>query len=133
MKNLLIIIILSISFSLLNCSTEPEGEYQEYQIKVDKVTLSDTISVHDTLSLKFDGFVGPNGCHRFKYFAVVNKSNEITIAVLGEKPTFSSICTDQVIYLDGKEYKLKLAASGNYKIKINQPDNTSLIDSVYVK
>ena len=129
-----IIILFSLVFILFmdSCSTEPENEYIDFKIKIDKISLPDTISVNDTLAIKFDGIVGTDGCHSFKKFEVINKSNEIHITVWGQKPNYETGCPDVMVYLNGKEYKIRLSKTGNYKIIVLQPDNSVLKDSIYV-
>ena len=133
MKINLVTIILACSLLFISCSTEPENDYEKFKIKIDKITIPDTISTNDTLSIKFDGFIGPNGCYRFKNFEVINRPNQIHFTVWGEKPNYESICTDALVFLNEKEYKLKLTTSGTYNFFIHQPDKTILIDSIYVK
>lgn len=113
-----------------SCSTEPENEYSRYKIKIDEITM--TISANDTLVIKFDGFVGPDGCHRFKEFVVIKENYNIGITVWGEKPNFETVCTQALVFLDGKEYKILLNKSGTYNIIVHQPDNSVLKDSIYV-
>ncbi len=51
-----------------SCSTEPENDYTYFKIMVDSLSHPDTISVNDTLKIKFYGFVGPDGCHKISRF-----------------------------------------------------------------
>ena len=129
-KCLIVIIIILLQYS---CTTEPENDYTYFRINVDKLTHPDTVSVNDTLIIKFDGYVGPDGCHSFSHFEVNKKLNEIEITVWGTKPNFDTICATVLVYLDGKEFKTLLKQNGIYRIIVYQPDNSLLIDSVFVK
>lgn len=133
MKTLMVFIIFYILFFLYSCSTEPENEYTYFKIMVDSLSHQDTISVSDTLKIKFYGFVGPDGCHKFSHFEEHKNASELELTVWGSKPDFQTACPEILVYLDGKEYKTVLNQTGNYQIKINQPDNSILIDSVYVQ
>ena len=132
-KRIISSILFSSLFLLSFCTTEPNEDYISYKIKIDKVTIPDTVSVTDTLSIIFDGTVGGDGCHHFKNFEVLKNLNEINITVWGEKPNFETVCPAVMVYLEGKEYKMVISKSGLYKVIIHQPDNTVFIDSVYVK
>ncbi|GBD90445.1 hypothetical protein BMS3Abin04_01162 [bacterium BMS3Abin04] len=70
MKTIKFIIFLILLVLLNYCSTEPGNDYVDFKIKVDSVAVPDTISVNDSLIIKFYGMVGTNGCPRFKYFKV---------------------------------------------------------------
>ena len=129
-KCLLIIFVVLLQHS---CTTEPENDYINFKIKVDKLTHPDTVSVSDSLTILFDGFVGPNGCHRFTHFEVNQKVNELEITVWGSKPNFDTACLAVMVNLGGKEYKILLKQKGIHRIVIHQPDNSLLIDSVFVQ
>ena len=130
LKCLLVIFVFLLLYS---CSTEPENDCIDFMIKVDKLTHSDTVSVNDSLTILFDGFVGSDGCHRFTHFEVIKKVNEIQIAVWGSKPNFDTVCPAVIVNLNGKEYKTLFKQIGIHKIVIHQPDNSLLIDSVFVE
>lgn len=100
---------------------------------VDSLSHQDTISVSDTLKIKFYGFVGPDGCHKFSHFEAHKQTNELELTVWGSKPNFQTACPAVLVYLDGEEYKTVFNQIGNHQIKINQPDNSILLDSVYVQ
>jgi hypothetical protein len=130
LKYILLIIGITLQYG---CVTEPENDYINFKIKVDKLTHPDTVSVNDTLTIVFDGYVGSNGCHRFSHIAVNKELNEIEITVWGTKPNFDAICTTALVYLDGQEYKTLLKQKGIQRIIVNQPDNSTLLDSVFVE
>jgi hypothetical protein len=133
MKALLLFVLGSVLLLQYSCSTEPENEYTYFKIMVDSLSHADTISVSDTLKIKFYGFVGPDGCHEFSRFEVHKKTNELELTVWGSKPNFQTACPEVLVYLDGEEYKTVFNQIGIYHIKINQPDNSILLDSVYVQ
>jgi hypothetical protein len=133
MKALWLFIVGSVLLLQYSCSTEPENNYIYFKITVDSLSHPDTIFVRDTLKTKFYGFVGPDGCHKFSHFEEHKKTNELQITVWGSKPNFETACPTVLVYLDGEEYKTVLNQIGIYQIKINQPDNSFLIDSIYVQ
>jgi hypothetical protein len=133
MKALWLLIFSSVLFFQYSCSTEPEENYVAYKIKVDNITHPDTISITDTLIIKFYGFVGPDGCHRFTHVEEHKKTDQLEITVWGSRPNFETVCPTVLVYLDGKEYKTVLNQIGTYQIRVNQPDDSFLNDSVYVQ
>jgi hypothetical protein len=132
MKALWLLFFSSILFSQYSCSTEPENDYTYFKIMVDSISHSGIISVDDTLKIKFYGFIGPDGCHKFSRFEEHKNNNVLELTVWGSKPDFQTACPEVLVYLDGEEYKTVLNQIGIYHIKINQPDNSILLDSVYV-
>ena len=133
MKAFKLLIIAFILLSQYSCSTEPENDCTYIKIMVDSLSHADTISVNDTLRIKFYGFVGPDGCHKFSHFEEQIISNELELTVWGSKPDFQTACPEVLVYLDVEEYKTVFNQAGLYHIKINQPDNSILLDSVYVQ
>ena len=133
MKTLWLFVFGSVLLLQYSCSTEPENDYTYFKIMVDSLSYQDTISVSDTLKIKFYGFVGPDGCHKFSHFEAHKKTNDLELTVWGSKPDFQTACPEILVYLDGEEYKTVFNQAGLYHIKINQPDNSILLDSVYVQ
>jgi hypothetical protein len=133
MKAFKLFIIAFILLSQYSCTTEPENDYTYFKIMVDSLSHPDTISVNDTLKIKFYGTVGPDGCHSFSHFENRKSTNELEITVWGSKPNFETVCPTVIVYLDGKECKTVLNQIGIFQIKVNQPGNSFLIDSVYVQ
>jgi hypothetical protein len=132
MKKTFIIIGIILLTIVNNCVNESDKEYVEYKIKVDKITMPDTVTVSDTVSIKFDGIVGGDGCHRFKRFEVLKSQNEILFTLWGERPNFSTMCTAVIVNLNGKEYKTIFDNPGIHIIKILQPDNSILMKTIFV-
>ncbi len=132
MKVLRLFIFASVLLLLYACTTEPENDYVAYKIKVDSITHPDTVSITDTLIIKFYGTVGPDGCHSFSHFEEHKKTNELELTVWGTK-RIRGLCTDVMVFLDGKEYKTLPNKRGLFQIKVIQPDNSFFIDSVYVQ
>jgi hypothetical protein len=134
MKVFYAILFISALNLFLSCSTtEPESEYTGFKIQVDSLVLSRAISIGDTLIVKFYGFVGPDGCHEFWRFEDRKKNDGVDITVWGRKPLHPTACPDVLVYLEGEEYFTIPTQTGYYKIKVNQPDNSILIDSVSVR
>lgn len=132
----LVSILLALIFFMLLlvcCSTEPENEYSLYKIKIDKIIVPDTVYIQDTLKIKLDGTVGPDGCHSFKGFEVEKVGSEINITAWGSRPNFSTMCPTVMVYLNGKECKVIIPKTGQYKINIMQPDNTVFSKWIYIK
>jgi len=128
--------LLIFSFLLLfqfSCATEPEYNYVTYKINVDKIVHPDTVSINDTLVIEFYGFVGPDGCHRFSHFEKHETQNQMDFTVWGSKPDFETACPAVMVYMNGTEYKTLVNQTGLHQIKVHQPDNSVLIDSIFVE
>jgi hypothetical protein len=127
---LFLLIIVSI---LSSCSTEPEYNYTEYKIKVDSLVHPNAIVLGDTLLIKFYGFVGPDGCHSISRFQEIKKPDEIEIIVWGKKPDFRTACTAVIVEMRGTRYEVIPEQKGLFLIRINQPDDSYLVDCVLVQ
>lgn len=126
---------LLIPFLFINCSTtvDPADVKIGFKIQIDSIKVADTVSLSDSVSIKFYGTVGPDGCHIFKMFDVIKGANETNITVWGEKPNYDTICPAVMVYLNGKELKLKFTQTGNHTVKIHQPNGAVLSKNVLVK
>jgi hypothetical protein len=127
-----ILISIFLLFLIISCNIF-ENDHKEidyFKIKVDTITIPSNASIGDTLIFKLDGFIGPDGCHSFSHFSIKRSNNESIVTVWGKH--LGETCTQAVVFLDGKEYKVKVNIPGKYYLKIRQPDNSLLIDSVYV-
>lgn len=129
---LVIIAILGYMAFSTSCLDLGDDEQESYfLIMVDSIKKADTITTNDTLSIKFYGTVGNDGCHQFYQFNTQNEINTINIEVWGVLYPGDN-CTTQMIYLEGEELNIYNFDEGDYAIKINQPDGSMLTDSLTV-
>lgn len=115
------------------CSTEPEYNYIEYKIKVDSLVHPNSIVLGDTLLIKFYGFVGADGCHTISRFEEIKKLEEVEIQVWGKKPDFPTVCSAVIVEMRGTIRKIVPEQQGLFLVKVKQPDDSYLIDSVFVQ
>ena len=123
---------LLISFMLFtNCSKEKFKTY-EFQIYVDSIVLADTIQAGDTLEIEFFGTIGTNGCVSFERFDTVFSQNSVFIKAIG-KSSGAGVCPTIMVYLDGTILKIVNLTEGEFTIKVSQPDDTELVETVVVE
>jgi len=109
----------------------------DFLIKVDSIVMPDTLSFQDTLYVKFYGMVGPDGCYKFDRFEQVpyetgDLPNSMKFKVWG-KHEDSENCTQQIVYLDGREISITGLSKGNFFVFVIQPDGTVMSGVVYIK
>ena len=139
-KNLVIISAIFIMAGLLIWSTgckKDENPNNEFLIQIDSIVHPDTIQLTDTLSVKFYGEVGPNGCYSFNRFermdlASGDPASAIKIKTWG-KYEDNGNCTQQIVYLDGAEIGINGFIKGTFSILVIQPDGSIMTGLVYVK
>ena len=139
-KNTLIISVILVMTGLLIWSSgckKDEGPSPDYLIQIDSIVFADTISLSDTLSVKFYGVVGPNSCYSFNKFEKVelggsDPANSLKLKVMGKHEDTGN-CGDQIVYLDGAEILIDGFAKGNFHILVVQPDETIMVGSGYVE
>ncbi|HEY9115899.1 MAG TPA: hypothetical protein VIN10_14465 [Bacteroidales bacterium] len=123
-------IIAAISTSCKKDDPAPTQEY--YVIKVDSIIYPDTITVGDTLKIKFYGLVGENSCYQFAQWNNEFDVDLIQLTTMGIH-YLTQECYEGITYLDGAEYQLRGVPKGSYTIKIVQPDNSTMDSQLYVK
>ncbi|MEA1987550.1 MAG: hypothetical protein U9N76_08700 [Candidatus Marinimicrobia bacterium] len=102
-----------------------------FVIKVDSLNHPTSIAVNDTITFKLFGIIGNNGCYSFSHFDDQIEPLVVDLTVWGNLPT-SGGCPDMIVYLN-KEYKIATTQKGTFFIRIHQPDDSILIDSVSVE
>jgi hypothetical protein len=126
--HLVIIVLVSV---LLSCSTEPSREPFLFVVHVDSIAHAPSVMLNDTIAIKLYGTIGTNGCYSFSYFDDTLEPLRLDLTVVGERSA-STVCTDVMVYLDGKEYRCVAQQKGWFTINIRQPDESRLRDSVLV-
>ena len=128
--------VLSVIALLASCTKtteviDPEVSY--FVVRVDSISIPDTIAHSDTLKIKFYGTIGGNSNYSFDHFETYGTTSNVSIKVWGKyvanDGAYEVISTLQD---NNIEYKKILSAVGVFKIYIYQPDSTVLSDSVVV-
>ncbi len=130
-----ILVVFALSWS--SCSKTNGPTTEEFVIAIDSIIHADTITVGGTLSIKFYGLVGPNGCYAFdrlspEYLQVTDTTGELKITSYGIH-TFNDVCPDNEVYMNGTELVVSDIPLGKLEIKAMQPDGTALSQFVIVK
>jgi hypothetical protein len=139
-KNTLIISAVILLAGLLTWSSgckKDDGPDPDFLIQIDSIVMPDTISLFDTLSVKFYGEIGPDGCYKFDRFEPVDRDgsepdNSMKFKVWG-KHEDNGNCSQQIVYLDGAEIRITGIAKGNFNVFVIQPDGTIMVGLVYVE
>ena len=114
------------------CKKDNGPDTEEYIIQVDSIIHLDTITFGEDLSIKFYGVVGPNGCYEFDRLEPSYTEGELAITCWGIQ-TMESICTEQLVYMNGQQLLVSEMPLGNTIIKAIQPDGSSISQNVFVK
>ncbi len=114
------------------CSTEPEKSPGDFIIKVDSVNYIGIPAVGDTVTMKLYGFIGPDGCYYFSRFEDYLQPQRLDLTVWGHHAERTA-CTQVMIYMDGKEYRIPITRMGWFYIDIHQPDGSVLQDSLPIE
>lgn len=113
---------------LYSCDDTIEIEY--YKVKIDTLTVQDTIQVTDTLKISLKGLIGKDGCYSFHRYESYKYNNMLDLTIWGKHEKLTA-CTLALVYLDDI-YRVFPVSQGNFYININQPDGSVLKDSVNV-
>lgn len=127
------IIAMLILTLLAGCSliSDSGPEIDSFIIAVDGITAPDTMRVGDTLTVYLDGFIGPDGCYYFSHFEETLTPSSADLTVWG-RHRLGGLCTDALVYLDGRPWSVRTEHSGTYRIRIVRPDGSALDHSVTV-
>jgi hypothetical protein len=131
----ILLIWLVIALGSCSDSTKPDTEYLgEYQVHVDHLEIPDTISTGDTLSLYIDGSTNPSGCLFKVRFDAARESHSLELTVLADVYKWVGSGPPPPCGVAWGEYEaLPPFSEGDFRVIINQPDSSVMVDSVYVR
>jgi len=138
-KNILItltIILGLFAISWSGCKSNDVSP-EEFIIQIDSIVHADTITFGETLSIKFYGEVGPNGCYSFgrlsaEYIPAENANDELLITSYGNKSN-AATCPEGIVYMNGDELIVSDIPAGNLDVKAMQPDGSAITQHVFIK
>jgi hypothetical protein len=130
---LIIISILGYMIIFTGCVKFDEEEEQDtyFLVEIDSISLADTITTSDTLSISFYGTVGNNGCYSFSHFYPQTNEDTINIEVWGKLAPGEN-CTSVMVYLEGEQLNILNFDEGTYFVHVKQPGGGLLTDSLTV-
>jgi hypothetical protein len=99
---------------------------QEFVIQIDSIGGPSAAPVNAAFQQFFYGFVGPDGCHRFKEFKLTRNATGADITVIGTQVTGGGDCTDLVVYLRGEPLTIDPPISDPFTVRVHQRDGTVL-------
>jgi hypothetical protein len=128
MKKIQTFVIVSLIIYFLGhfSSCQKDEDYEYFLIQVDSVSIPETILANQPFELEFYGYIGHNGCYSFSKFVSEKQNKTILFETWGKLNVKSTICSDALVYLNGKKIEFLLEEAGNYNLKIKQPDGTFL-------
>ncbi len=119
-----------ITVQLVSCFKSDRVEY--YIVKIDSISVPDTITRKDTLTMKLWATIGYNTSYSFSHFEEKKTIHQMDLTVWG-KHLLDVASLDMVVKWRGKEYYIYPVFGLLFTIKIHQPDGSILQDTIYVK
>ncbi len=114
-------------------SCQKDEDYEYFLIQVDSVSIPETILANQSFELEFFGYIGHNGCYSFSEFVSEKQNRTILVEAWGKLNVKSTICPDVMVGLNGEKLSLLLKETGNYNLKIKQPNGTFLERQILVE
>lgn len=134
-----ILLFLSLLLCNISCTTGLDSNDVQhlvndglFWVKVDKIELSKTITLGDTLHISFYGTIGNNGGYSFERFDSSLEGNNLNLKVWG-KYNVAEAQADVMVYLDGRKFNFVPVTKGDYKIIVYQPDGSKIEENVIVQ
>ena len=124
-------LILPFIFNIISCTKPHEPSVTYFIVRVDSISIPDSIPQADTLRIKLYGTVGNSGAYAFDRFEAARDSHRLNLTVWG-RYTDNDYATQQIVELRGKEYQVAPLYQGRFSVNVRQPDSTFLRDSLLV-
>jgi hypothetical protein len=99
---------------------------REFVIRIDSIGGPSAVSRSTSFQQSFYGFVGSDGCYRFKEFRVTRGATGADITVVGEHLTGGGACTQAVVFLRGEPLTIDQPISDPFTLRVHQPDGAVL-------
>ncbi|MBI4727609.1 hypothetical protein HY768_10410 [candidate division TA06 bacterium] len=131
-RNFIFLLLAVVLTALSGCSKTTGPEVSYFVVKVDSITVPDSISRSDTLKIRLYGTIGNNGNYSFDRYEATRDSYKLNLTVWG-KHVDNDVATMVMVLLDGAEYPVYPVYPNKFKIFIRQPDSSILSDSVMVQ
>lgn len=130
------LLMLGLAVAMGSCSdsTKPDTQYLgEYQVNVVFLGMPDTISTGDTLTLYIDGITNPSGCLSHVHFDATRDPHSLELTVWADVYKWVGPGPPPPCGVAWGEYEAPPPFSeGTFRVIINQPDSSIMVDSVYV-
>lgn len=121
-----------IIFYISSCDTvennKPDVKY--FHARVDSLLIPDSVGATDTIYVRLKGYLGENTCYYFSHFEISEIERGTTIKVWG-RHVLNTPCIEIFIGFD-EIHKIYNLRTGYFLIKVLNPDNQNIIDSVWV-
>lgn len=124
-------LLLLLAIASFSCGTEPIREPALYVVTVDSLVHPISVSLGDTVTLRFFGTIGPDGCHHFSSIEVDMEPLQVNLTVWGAYSN-EGACPQVVVYLNGAPWRFVAFQTGWFLINIHQPDGGALRDLLMV-
>jgi hypothetical protein len=139
MKNsylLAMLALIAFVITISSCKKNDDPQIDETVLKIDSIIHLDTIGLGGTLNIQFYGVLG-DGCDYFSRIAEEELDdndikNTFKIKIL-KKRLDNGACSEEIKYLEDAYINLTGMLSGDFVIKVVQPDGSFLIGNVFVK
>lgn len=130
-------LIVTVLFSavLLSCSREKHVFLEEYLIKIDSISMPDSVNLQSRFDVAFYGIIGSDGCSRFLRFEHKRVANGYEVYVIGERKTgHALVCPEYLPILNGEKLNLLADSLGYIQIKVINPGVANhIIENIVVK
>ena len=120
-------------FYVIIYSCQDEISYHYFIIEVDQIIAPDTIVMNETFDICLSGLIGVNGCYQFSEFKTTEKENELLIEAWGKINKNSSICSDEMVYLDNEILNYQIKVQGTFTIKAKQPTGSYIQKQIFAE
>lgn len=118
---------------LISCENNDRPDFTPRLVQVGSVEVSNIIVANNPFDIKFYGLVGINSCSEFSHFETDKLNNEILIECWGKDYSSSAPCLDVLTSLKDQKLSYLIEESGNYLIRIKQPDDSFLEKEIIVE
>ena len=122
----MVLFIIGIVTSLVNCSKEPE--YYKALIKVDSLTIQHLppVKTSELFSVHLYGTISPDGCSSYSHYKSYWQNQDFIIEAWKNVKANPIVCPTVMVYLDETIIFERDSFPSDFIIKVKEPDGSYL-------
>jgi hypothetical protein len=119
---------------LTNTGSDDERTVEFLVAEVDSLHVPARIAPTDTLTVRLQGTVGPDGCYSFDRFDTERSADRLTVLPVVKRRTGEEVgCTQAIVPLDRTVEAAPPFAEGTLTVEVPQPDRPDVTAPVEVE
>ena len=126
-------ILLIVIGQFISCEESSRIEYEYFLVQVDSIQIPDNLVANSPIDISFYGTISHSGYTQFSHFSTEKLGNNLIIECWAKRDKNASIGPAWVTLLQGEKLRYTFETSGDYLLRIKQPDNSFFEEEIKIE